>query len=136
MGLPEDIATIHAKIEAASAAAGDIQSTPVDLTDEINAINDQQVDFDPVIAALIAAADAIDGLSGDSSTLRLLVAAIQNQSIGFGAVKNALTAGESIMNSLSTNLDGAGGAVSPHVEASELMVSLLIDQSNFSGEEQ
>ncbi len=73
------------------------------------------VNFEPVVEALEAAADAIDALTGDSSALRAKIALIQNQSIDLSAIKTASD---------------------KHLDAQTIIVDLLITQSNFDGLDQ
>ena len=69
----------------------------------------QQVSFAGVKAALTAVANAVDGLGGDSSGLRVSIAEIADtQDVSFAGVK-----------------DGANN-----------LIDMLIDKSNFSGADQ
>jgi hypothetical protein len=140
MSLQDDInelvELIHSRIASATAAAGQIVSTPVDLSDQIAAIpSAQPIDFGAVVTALTAAADQIDALGGDSSTLRAATGGVNNQSVDLSTVKTALTDSGSQMGSISNNLDRAAAATGDHLEAASTMTSLLIDQSNYSGSE-
>lgn len=86
----------------------DINEQVSQIKSDVAAVVNQEVDHDPIKVALLAVANAIDDLSGDSTALR---AAINNipttQTIGFAKSKSALNG----------------------------LVNLLIDQSNFDGSE-
>lgn len=127
---------IHTKLASAEGAAAEIVPTPVDLSEQIAAIPDQQpVDFSPIVSALTAAADQIDALGGDSLALRVATGGVSNQSVDLSSVKAALTQGESQMGSISENLDRAAKATGDHLQCQSTMVSLLVDQSNYGGSE-
>jgi hypothetical protein len=141
MSLQDDVnaqvALIHSNIASAAAAAGEIVPTPVDLSDQIAAIPDEQpVNFSPVIDALLAVADQVDGLGGDSSALRAAIGGVADQSINLSTVKTALTESGSLLGSVSENLDRAATSTRDHLQAAAISVSLLIDQSNYSGSDQ
>jgi hypothetical protein len=140
MSLQEDInqlvALIHSRLASAGVAAGQIVSTPVDLSPQIAAIPDQQpIDFSAVVSALTAAADQIDALGGDSSALRAAAGGVNDQSVDLSTVKAALTESGSKMGAISENLDRAARATGDHLEGAATMTSLLIDQSNYGGSE-
>lgn len=133
----EQVEHIHTKLDSATVAAGQIVSTPVDISDQIAAIpSEQAINLRSVVNALTAAADQIDALGGDSSTLRAAAGAVNNPSIDLTTVKAALTESGSQMSSISQNLDRAAKATGDHLESASTMVGLLIDQSNYSGSEQ
>jgi hypothetical protein len=141
MGLQEDVngqvAAIKTKLASASAAADQFVTTPVDLNEAIDAIEDApEVDNGPVITALIAICDAIDGLGGDTTGARAAIASIGNGAIGFAPVKDALTQVATVMSAVSENLGHAAASARDHIEGGIGVVSLLIDQSNFDGASQ
>jgi hypothetical protein len=133
----EEVGLIHAKLESASAAAGQVESVDVDLSAEIAAIADEQaVDFGPVGIALTAVADAIDALGGDSSAVRAAIAGLGSQSVNLAPVKEALEAAAEVMTSINENANLVATATTDHLAGTASAVDLLIDQSNFSGEAQ
>lgn len=138
MNLQEDvnnqIAGIQAKLESAADAAEQFESTPVDLSEEIEAIPDEQeVSFVAIVTALLAICDAIDAMSGDTTTARIAIAGISGGSVSFATVKAALTKVDELMNGVSQNLDRTSAATGDHLAAGAGMKNLLIDQSGFDG---
>jgi hypothetical protein len=78
----------------------------------VNLPNSAPVSFTRITDALRAAADAIDGLGGDSSGLRAAIAAIEDGSVDLSAVATKSAS---------------------HLGATAGAIDLLINQSNFDG---
>jgi hypothetical protein len=112
MSLQDDVNDQVAGIISGMAAAGAVE-LPAAQTATVT------IDFQPVRDALIAVADALDALSGDSSGVRAAILGIENQEqeveISFGDQNTAIAA---------------------HLAAGNGMVSLLITGSNFDGQNQ
>jgi hypothetical protein len=87
----------------------DLNGQVTQIKSDVASIANQAVAFNPVKTAMLELANAIDALGGNTAAARAAINNIQaTQAVGFDNSKSAL--------------DG--------------LVSLLIDQSNFSGGEQ
>jgi len=140
MSLQDDVniqvGTIKAKLASAAAAADQFVTTPVDLGETIDAIEDIELDNGPVASALAAICDAIDALGGDTIAARAAITLIGNETIAFAPLKAALTEVGTVMSAVSENLGHAATSARDQIEGGTGIVSLLIDQSNFDGASQ
>ncbi|MGA9774013.1 MAG: hypothetical protein WBV94_33590 [Blastocatellia bacterium] len=133
----ERVGAIKTKLASASAAADQFDPTAVDLSETIEAIEDEvEVDNGPVATALLAICDAIDANGGDTVAARAAIASIGNGAINFAPLKTALTQVGEVMSAVSENLGHAATSARDHIEGGVGIVSLLIDQSNFDGASQ